>query len=90
MDHAEDVDLLTDEEEDEHTELKMAVPKLDSLILEFENGDEVIDRDKEEKKKFVAEMKAAAQPIEARRNIIVPNITKYNLLDQNISSQRSL
>jgi len=32
MDHAEDVDLLTDEEEDEHTELKMAVPKLYSLI----------------------------------------------------------
>ena len=57
MDCPQQVDFLTDEESDEPTIFKMALPTLDSLIQEFENGDEVIAKDNEEKKKFVASLK---------------------------------
>ena len=57
MDCPQLVDFLTDEESDEPTIFKMALPTLDSLIQEFENGDEVIAKDNEEKKKFVSSFK---------------------------------
>ena len=57
MDCPQQVDFLTDDESDEPTIFKMALPTLDSLIQEFENGDEVIAKDNEEKKKFVASLK---------------------------------
>ena len=57
MDCPQQVDFLTDEESDEPTIFKMALPTLDSLIQEFENGDEVIAKDNEEKKKFVSSFK---------------------------------
>jgi hypothetical protein len=37
----------------------MALPTLSSLIQEFENGDEAISKENEEKKKFVTALKAA-------------------------------
>ena len=57
MDCPQQVDFLTDDESDEPTIFKMALPTLDSLIQEFENGDEVIAKDNEEKKKFVSSFK---------------------------------
>lgn len=59
MNCPQQVDFLTDEESDEPTIFKMALPTLSSLIQEFENGDEAISKENEEKKKFVTALKAA-------------------------------
>lgn len=59
MDCPQQVDFLTDEESDEPTVFKMTLPTLSSLLQEFENGDEAITKDNEEKNKFVTALKAA-------------------------------
>lgn len=46
-------DYLTDEESDEANDFQMKIPVLDDLISQFENDDEVIQKEKAQLKEYV-------------------------------------
>ena len=69
MDAPLQVDYLTDDESDEGNDFEIPVPGLDELIKEFENGDDVLEREESDLKAHFADLKARGFEKEPREEI---------------------
>ena len=81
-------DYLTDEESDEGADFEVAMPGLDTLLEQFEKGDEAIAKHNETQVQFTRDEKSRGFEPPVRFEIVNKKSDKLKVLDDNISMQR--
>lgn len=88
MDAPQQVDYLTDDESDDGKEFDFPVPELDSLLKEFEAGDDVLAKEKEEFDSHLADLKNRGFEKEIREEIKQLKEQSTALLDENMTKHK--
>lgn len=79
------MDYLTDDESEGDEEFKMALPDLDAMIHEFEEGDEVLAKEEETFKTHLSDLKSRGFEKETREEIKQLKKERVEILEANIS-----
>lgn len=85
-----EVDYLTDDESDDGQDFEVPVPDLDEMIQGFEAGDEKIQKEEQEFKEHLQDLKTRGFEKEVREEIKQKKLERTELLDSNMTAHRRL